>query len=533
MGKQQKTREAKKKLREFKITLDELDALLDRLEQKALLDTDYSLIIELIKNFTAVQEQFKNSTSTVKKLQKLMFGPKTERAQLPGDLKATDTGEPAQGHGKKPVDQWVDQPSQICFHAHEGVKEGQLCPKCEQGKLYRFKPSVRVRIVANRALDVEQHEVERFRCSACGWLYTATPHENYRKHPEATPEAMVMSALLRYQSGFPIYRLISFLRVQGVYLTWTKVWTLILGVFEPAVRVFETLWKLAANAKLAQNDDTKMRVIDLMKANKTKKKGDRIAIQTTGLVMHLQNGHKVMLYKTGHKNAGENLQDILTHRTHPDLAQQMSDALTANGTGKIKTEPGGCLDHFRREYYDLYDDWTPECELVLTHLREVYKIDAQTKKQNLAPAQRLKLHQEKSTPHMDAVYEWMNLQQSEKRVEPNSNLGKAIQYGMNHWTKLTAFLRLEGMPISNAEVERLLKKAVIHRKNSLSYKNEKGAWVGDVLMSLIQTATEAKVNVFRYLTSLVEYKDLVKELPEQWLPWNYSQRLDELNLART
>ena len=133
---------------------------------------------------------------------------------------------------------------------------------------------------------------------------------------------------------------------------------------------------------------------------------------------------------------------------------------------------------------------------------------------------------------MDAIYHWMQTQQSKKRVEPNSNLGKAIQYGMNHWAKLTAFLKLEGMPISNSAVERLLKKAIVHRKNSLSYKTTKGAFVGDVLMSMIQTAEEAQANVFRYLTELKKNEKNVKEQPEQWLPWNYLQRLAQLKPAQ-
>jgi transposase len=532
MGKQQRAKAARKKIREFQISIEELEALLDRLENKCLLDADYPLIIEIIKNITVIQDQFKNSTTTIKKLQKLMFGPKTERTKLPADLKATDTGEPAKGHGKKPVDQWVDTPVQICQHSHEEFKEGQLCPKCALGKLYRFKPSVRVRVVASRALDVERHEVDRLRCSGCGWLFTAPVSEDLTKYPDATPEAMAMSAILRYQAGFPNYRIVSFLKAQGVFLTWAKIWSMAVSIFEAALPVFKFLWKQSAEATLVQNDDTKMRVIDLIKANKSKAKKERKAIQTTGLIMHLLNGYKVMLFKTGYKNAGENLEEILTHRQDPDPPMQMADALAANGTGEIKTQEGGCLDHFRREYYDLYDDWTPECELILTHLREVYKVDAQAKKQKLSPAQRLALHQEKSQPHMDAIYHWMQTQQSKKRVEPNSNLGKAIQYGMNHWAKLTAFLKLEGMPISNSAVERLLKKAIVHRKNSLSYKTTKGAFVGDVLMSMIQTAEEAQANVFRYLTELKKNEKNVKEQPEQWLPWNYLQRLAQLKPAQ-
>ena len=135
----------------------------------------------------------------------------------------------------------MDQPAQVCLHPHEELKEGELCPKCKMGKLAKFKPSVRIRIVANRVLDVEQHELERLRCSACGYLFTATLKGDLQKFPNATPEAMAMSALLKYQSGFPAYRLIGFLADEGVFLNWTQVWVMILGVFEPAVHLFEHL----------------------------------------------------------------------------------------------------------------------------------------------------------------------------------------------------------------------------------------------------------------------------------------------------
>jgi transposase len=531
MGKQRRLKETRKKAHVIEITLEDLEGLLNRLEQKALIDPDYPLLIEIIKNLSVIEERFKNNENTIKKLQNLLFGPKTERQLLPPELKASGTGAPPKGHGKRPVDEWVDEPAKICFHAHETLSEGQLCPKCGKGKLYRFKTSVRIRVVANRPLDIERHEVERLRCSACGWVYTAVLNEDLRTYPDATPEAMAMSVLLRYESGFPIYRIVAFLSAQGVFLTWTRIWGMIEAAFEAALRIFEVLWEMAANGTLVQNDDTKMRIIDLIKKNKTKPKGERKAIQTTGLVVQLANGHKVMLFKTGHKNAGENLEDILSARTETIPPMQMADALAANRPGNHKTFLGACVDHFRRGFYDLYDDWTVEVELILGLLRKVYKIEARAKRWKLTPAHRLLLHQRRSKPHMDALYEWMQRQIREKLVEPNSNLGKEIQYGINHWEKLTAFLRFEGMPISNIAVERLLKKAVLHRKNSLSYKTERGALIGDVLMSLIFTAIEAKENAYRYFTELIKHKQDVKEQPEQWLPWNYLQRLAQLKPA--
>ncbi|PYP84841.1 MAG: hypothetical protein DMF61_18870 [Blastocatellia bacterium AA13] len=48
-------------------------------------------------------------------------------------------------------------------------------------------------------------------------------------------------------------------------------------------------------------------------------------------------------------------------------------------------------------------------------------------------------------------------------------------------------LRVPGAPIDNNICERALKKAVLHRKNSLFYRTKNGASVGD-LMNLIYTA---------------------------------------------
>jgi hypothetical protein len=52
---------------------------------------------------------------------------------------------------------------------------------------------------------------------------------------------------------------------------------------------------------------------------------------------------------------------------------------------------------------------------------------------------------------------------------------------------LTLFLRQPGAPLDNNICERALKMAILHRKNSLSYKTQNGARVGDLFMSLIHT----------------------------------------------
>jgi hypothetical protein len=94
-----------------------------------------------------------------------------------------------------------------------------------------------------------------------------------------------------------------------------------------------------------------------------------------------------------------------------------------------------------------------------------------------------------------------------------------------HWQKLTLFLREEGAPLDNNLCERALKKAILHRKNALFYRTQKGARVGDVFMSLIHTVELCKGNPFDYLVALLRHPEAVARAPGEWMPWNYQQAL--------
>ena len=81
-----------------------------------------------------------------------------------------------------------------------------------------------------------------------------------------------------------------------------------------------------------------------------------------------------------------------------------------------------------------------------------------------------------------------------------------------------------GRALDNNIAERALKKAILHRKNSLFYKTTKGARVGDLFMSLIHTCELNKANPFDYLTELLRHPLEMKASPAEWMPWNYRLR---------
>ena len=96
---------------------------------------------------------------------------------------------------------------------------------------------------------------------------------------------------------------------------------------------------------------------------------------------------------------------------------------------------------------------------------------------------------------------------------------------LDHWEKLTLFLREPGAPLDNNIAEQVLKRAILHRKNALFYKTLNGAHIGDLFMSLIHTCQLNKVNPFDYLTKLQRHAADLTARPEDWMPWNYRESL--------
>jgi len=206
----------------------------------------------------------------------------------------------------------------------------------------------------------------------------------------------------------------------------------------------------------------------------------------------------------------------------------MSDALSANNVTGCQTLRANCNIHARRNFVEVEARFPPEVRHVLEEIALVYEVEAVTKLEAMSDEARLAYHQAHSGPVMKRLKAWLDEQIDKHLVEPNSSLGKAIAYMRRHWDKLTLFLRVPGAPLDNNVCERILKKSVLQRKNSLFYKTLNSARIGDAFMSLIHTGELEGINVFEYLVAILEHPADVEESPEDWLPWNYKQTLAEI-----
>jgi transposase len=460
--------------------------------------------------------------------EKLEWKRSTEKtsAVLPPDAASAgkaETGESAPaGHGRHGAAAFTG--ANRVSVAHATLHPGDRCPECREGKVYRQKePATLIRFVGHAPLEATVFEMERLRCNACGQVFTADEPETAGadKYEET---AVAMIAVLKYGTGVPFQRLERLQEHLGMPLPATTQWDLMAAAAKLIRPVLEELIRQAAQGRVMHNDDTGMRILRL-----TREPGDKRTGTFTSGIVSLVGAWTIALFFTGWKHAGENIAEVLKQRARELPAPiQMCDALSRNTPKGVETLLANCLAHGRRQVVEVVDNFPEECRYVLETLGGVYRHDAQAREQELSAEDRLRFHQEHSEPLMKGLHEWMEAQLAEHKTEPNSGLGKAISYLLNHWPKLTLFLKEPGAPIDNNVVERALKKAILNRKNALFYKTLNGAGVGDLFMSLIHTCELNGANPFDYLTQLQRHADELKQNPSEWMPWNYRETLARL-----
>jgi transposase len=539
----------------------QLEEVLHRVEQ-SLDEKDVTLIRAVFQSYLYVTDLVEDKNTSLRRLRQLLFGASTEKtdavvgqrtdgpeATMPRDV-ATGTESAAReaapeasaaaatelshpGHGRNGADAY--RGAERVHVAHPSLKPQDACPACGQGTVYEKAPGVLVRITGQPPLAATIYQLQKLRCHLCGQVFTAaTPAEAGSAKYDATAGSMI--GLLKYGSGLPFNRLEGLQGYLEIPLPASTQWDIVQAAATSLTPAFDELIRQAAQGDVLHNDDTTIKILELRgprgRSEALARAGgegdeadERTGLFTSGVVA-LREGRRVALFFSGRRHAGENLAEVLQHRAAelpPPI--QMCDALSRNLPGELQTILAHCLAHARRQFVDIYDRFPQECRYLLETLAVVYRNEAIARERQLSAEARLQFHQQESQPTMQQLHDWLKRQFDEKLIEPNSALGGAIRYMLNHWEKLTLFLRQAGAPLDNNVCERALKKAILHRKNALFYKTQNGALVGDLFMSLIYTCQLNEANPFDYLTQLQRHTDQLAANPQLWLPWNYRAAL--------
>jgi transposase len=267
----------KEQPKRIELTVQEVQALIDRGQQRSFAEQDYPIVVCVLRNYFALDQAHQEKSHTVLRLLNRFFGHRTEKSrevlkncspeQNPPDP-STPTGkdtpqEKPKGHGRNGASVY-EGAQKVCV-PHLCYKAGDPCPLCLKGRLYPFgEPGVEIRIVGRAPLDGTVYELEKLRCNLCGKLFTAqAPEGSGEDKYDETAGTMV--ALLKYGAGLPFNRLEKLQDSLGVPLPASTQWEIVERTADQIHPVYSELIRQAAQGELLYNDDTTMKILANLK----------------------------------------------------------------------------------------------------------------------------------------------------------------------------------------------------------------------------------------------------------------------------
>ena len=407
---------------------------------------------------------------------------------------------------------------------HQTLTHGDRCPECEKGNVYAQKePKVLVRIIGQAPLAATVYALERLRCGACGQVFTAQEPEGVgaEKYDETTA---AMIALLKYGSGMPFYRLEQLEQQLGIPLPASTQWEIVEEAAELIKPARDELIRQAAQGEVLHNDDTSMRVLRLAR----EPSDERTGVFTSGIVS-TREGRKIALYFTGRQHAGENLADVLKHRSRRTAAPiQMCDALSRNApklADGTEILLANCLAHGRRQFVEVAANFPDECRYVLEMLGEVYEYDAEARDRGLSPAERLQFHQQHSGPVMEQLHQWLEAQLARTQD------GAQLRSGQSDHLFVAPLESADGVPArsrrpagqqpvrTRAEARRSASQECLVLSHAARRRGRRSVHEPDPHLRVVRRQS------FDYLIELQRHARELAARPAEWMPWNYRDTL--------
>jgi len=179
----------------------------------------------------------------------------------------------------------------------------------------------------------------------------------------------------------------------------------------------------------------------------------------------------------------------------------------------------GCNMHARRYFVKALDRGDKRAALPLAAFKKLYEIEAECAE--LDDNGRLSERKARSFPVYEELVSWCNVHTPHE--PPQSPMGKAIRYLLNHRQALMRFLHDGCIPIDNGVVERLHVRAALTRKNFLFAGSDDGAERAAVAYTILGCCRLARVNPREYLADILPrlargicLRDVPDMLPERW-----------------
>jgi transposase len=433
--------------------------------------------LELMRELLALREQE-------------LFGRSSEKRPHLGadEVPATPavTPKPRRGHGPTP------QPTLPHVEvAHELPEAERGCPACG-GTLVELagaSEDCEEVTVVERQFVLRTIKRQKYRCACNGAVVTAPAPARLIPGGRYSTELAVASAVDKYLDHLPLERQVRAMARVGLEVTSQALWDqhqALARVLEPT---YLALWQRVRGAEVVYADETRWRLLD----------GTSSPHWVWSLV-----GDSVAFYRICVHRSAQAAEELLG----PYAGIVMADGFSAY-LALAKDRPFTlvhCWAHVRRKFVEAQSHAPDLANAALGMIQRLYEVEAEVPRAGprAGPdevarerATRLTARQERSRPITAQLRDWAWV--TKGSVLPKSPIGKAVDYMLSLWPRLTLFLDDARIPLDNNAVERALRGPVIGRKNFYGSKSTRGTQVAALLYTLTESAKLARVDPRAYL----------------------------------
>jgi transposase len=162
-----------------------------------------------------------------------------------------------------------------------------------------------------------------------------------------------------------------------------------------------------------------------------------------------------------------------------------------------------CWAHARRKAFEAVK-LNPEdrrAGQLVARIDELFSIDAEARKAGMDQAARHALRLESSRPLLQVIRQ--ELESARATVLPASALGKAVNYTLSLWPKLTRFLEYPELELSTNLAENSMRPVVLGRKNWIHVGSQEAGPRVAAILSIVETCRRLKLSLRDYLTAVL------------------------------
>lgn len=357
-------------------------------------------------------------------------------------------------------------------------------------------------------LWVKEHARFKYACKCCEETIkrAAAP---FRALPKCIASSGFLADMLvkKYSDHLPLYRQSQIWQRQSISLSRSTLSNWVIGcskILQPLVSLMK---KEMLKSDYLCSDETTVNVL------KEEKSTNYIWLHQSG-----DRQNRCVIYEYNKSRSKEVVKEFLLNFR----GYHQSDGYS--GYDELHQKEGvtglGCMAHARRKFMSLVkiSKTRGVADEIVDIMNKLYKIE---KKAYCLSAEETKsIRQSESRVLLDELYE--KLQYYKDKAPPKGFLSGAINYSLNQWKKLTAYLQDGRLRIDNNDCERSIRPFVIGRKNWTFCNTEGGANASCVIYSIIETCKANKINAFNYLKYILENIHTAENEPQllALLPFN-------------